>query len=103
MIALAAGCGVGIGLLLVFNGLIAREERTPGAAKPIKDGPLTRLGNFVAPANGPHAKERRQALGFGLVIIGSATLVVTPGPGFGLRAIALVVVVPLLALSDRSG
>ncbi|GAA1975233.1 hypothetical protein GCM10009838_39210 [Catenulispora subtropica] len=102
MIALAAGCGVGVGLLLFVTGLIAREERAPGAARPIKDGPLTRLGNFVAPADGPHARERRQAVGFGSVIIGAATWLVTRVPVFGLAAMALVVVVPVLVLPDRS-
>jgi len=102
LVALLAGCGVGLGLLLAISGLIAREERTPSAAKPIKDGPLTRLGNFVAPANGPHAKERRQAIGFGSVIIGAATWLVTRVPVFGIAAMALVVVVPALVLPDRS-
>jgi tight adherence protein B len=102
LIAVAAGCGVGIGLLLVLVGLTSREERTPAAARPVTDGPLARLGNFVAPANGPHARERRQAVGFGSVIIGSATWLVTRVPMFGVAAMVMVVVVPALVIPDRS-
>ena len=82
-IALAAGCGVGVGLLMVLLGLTSRKDQTPRAARPINEGPLARIGNFVAPATGPHARERRQAIAIGAPLIGAAVWLASGIPVFG--------------------
>jgi tight adherence protein B len=102
MFALAAGCGVGLGLLVAILGMLSKTEKVPTAAKPIVDGPLVRLGNFIAPATGPHARERRQAIAVGAPIVGAAVWLTTGVPVFGLVTLALIVMLPALVLPDTS-
>lgn len=102
ILAIAAGCGVGIGLMLIILGLSGKDERTPAAAKPITDGPLARLGNFVAPATGPHARERRQAIGIGAPILGAVVWLLTRVPVFGIITVIFVVMIPALVIPDTS-
>ena len=102
IVALVAGSGVGIGLLLLLLGLFSHEETTPMAAKPITDGPLVRLGNFIAPATGPYARERRQAVAIGAPLIGAGVWLLTRVPIFGVVAGAFIVLLPAFVIPDTS-
>ena len=102
IVALLAGSGVGIGILLALVGMFSREEKTPAAARPITDGPLVRLGNFIAPATGPHARERRQAIAIGAPIVGGGVWLLTRVPIFGIVTGAFIVLLPALVLPDTS-
>jgi Flp pilus assembly protein TadB len=100
MVAVTAGSGVGLGLMIMLFGAFSQSEKTPTAARPVTDGPLQRLGNFIAPATGPFAKERRQAIAIGAPIVGAGMWLLTRVPIFGILAAVFIVLTPTLVLPD---
>jgi Flp pilus assembly protein TadB len=87
-------------MLLLFGAFSQNSEKTPAAARPVSDGPLQRLGDFIAPATGPYAKERRQAIAIGAPIVGAAMWLITRVPIFGLLAAVFIILTPALVLPD---
>jgi Flp pilus assembly protein TadB len=101
-IAIAAGCAFGIGLLVVIVGLVGAGESAPKAAKPLSDSLWSRFLNFLVPATGPYARQKRQALAVGVPLVAIGVHLITKVPVFGITAGVLVMLLPTLVLPDRS-